>query len=98
VRDPRRGMPYGGDGIYASARDIGNIAAGYVAGVNGIPWVLARSAFDGLQTRQDGKSLFGPWSKEGKTSQNAQKYGWRHGYIESASFYLMIMYLYIHQH
>ena len=33
VRDPRRGMPYGGDGIYASARDIGNIAAGYVAGV-----------------------------------------------------------------
>lgn len=30
----------------ASARDIGNYAAGYIAGKNGISWLLARIAFD----------------------------------------------------
>lgn len=45
-------MPVGktkeGQVIYTSARDVGNIAAEYMAGVYGIPWVEARKEFDKL--------------------------------------------------
>lgn len=41
--------------IYTSARDIGNIAAGYVAGVNGFNWVDSRIAFDAYQSYTSGK-------------------------------------------
>lgn len=37
----------------ASARDIGNYAAGYVAGVHGFGWGSSRFAFDALQTKQE---------------------------------------------
>ena len=71
-RDPCRGMPIGktkeGMTIYTSARDVGNIAAGYVAAVNGLTWGLARLGFDAYQ-----KGI------EGVSTQNAQHYGWRYG-------------------
>ena len=38
-----------GERQIASARDIGNFAAGYIAGVNGIPKLLTRMAFDFYQ-------------------------------------------------
>jgi hypothetical protein len=50
-----RGMPFGGTPdvrTFATARDIGNAAAGYVAAVKGIPWEAATAAFDGLETLQ----------------------------------------------
>lgn len=39
--------------VYTSARDIGNIAAGYMAGINNIPYSLARTAFDAYQSYQE---------------------------------------------
>jgi hypothetical protein len=54
----------------ATARDIGNVAAGYVAGDNGLNWSQARPGFDGLQSYQEGKPAI-----EGATTQLAQKAG-----------------------
>lgn len=69
-----RGMSFGttdnGTPVYASARDIGNIGAGYMAGVNGIPWKIARKSFDMYQTIVSGQDV-----KESISSQNAQRYG-----------------------
>jgi hypothetical protein len=64
-----RGMPL--NGKIASARDIGNYAAGAVAGANGYSWNTARLGFDGLQKWQD-KNIF---SVEGTPTQLAQKEG-----------------------
>ena len=73
-----RGMPFGQDSngttIYASARDIGNFAAGYVAGVNLLSWDLTRNAFDCYQSIQSHKP-----TTEGKSSQAAQKAGYNKG-------------------
>ncbi len=67
--DPQRGMPISinsdGNTTYASARDIGNMAAGYMAAKNGISWKDARKAFDWYQG--------GP---EGRTTVNAEFYGY----------------------
>jgi hypothetical protein len=85
-----RGMPF--EGIdhfgdqdpgavtFASARDIGNVGAGYVAGRNGWPWPSTRKAFDGLQTWQDKGKIRASepstwWSQEGKPTQQAQTIG-----------------------
>jgi RHS repeat-associated protein len=57
--------------IIATARDIGNMGAGYVAGDNGLTWNEARLGFDALQSYQDGKP-----SIEGPTTQEAQKAGY----------------------
>ena len=74
--DIYRGMPVGVNGkgqtIYTSARDIGNIAAGYVAGVNGMSWEASRIAFDLYQG-----------GMEGKSTKNAERYGWTMGYNNS---------------
>ena len=68
-----RGMPIGkninGQIIYTSARDIGNITAGYIAGANGMSWFATRIAFDLYQR-----------GIEGKSTRNAEYYGWRMGY------------------
>lgn len=91
-----RGMPFiGKDGVkmYASARDIGNIAAGIVAKKGGLSWKVARFGFDSYQTYSDlniinkiilyasPASLPGimisNWEKEGITTQNAQLYGYK---------------------
>lgn len=73
--DIYRGMPMGktavGETIYTSARDIGNIVAGYVSAANGLPWAFTRMGFDGYQSYQDSK-----FTTEGVSSQNAQAYGW----------------------
>ena len=47
-----RGMPFkdqDGRIYYATARDIGNYSAGYVAGTAGQGWVASRKAFDALR-------------------------------------------------
>ncbi len=55
-----RGMPIStsenGTVTYASARDVGNMAAGYIAAQNGISWGAARWAFDLYQGRPEGRS------------------------------------------
>jgi RHS repeat-associated protein len=55
----------------ATARDIGNVGAGYVAGSNGLNWQQARLGFDGLQSIQDRK-----FSTEAQTTQLAQHAGY----------------------
>ena len=67
--------------IYTSARDIGNIAAGYVAGVNGFNWVDSRIAFDAYQSYTSSK-----FEKEDISTQNAEFYGWRIGYKNAPMF------------
>lgn len=74
-----RGMPVSIPGenssIYTSARDIGNIAAGYLAGVNGFSWGESRFAFDAYQSYTSGRIDI-----EGTTTRNAQSYGWDLGH------------------
>lgn len=74
--DIYRGMPIGvtgtGQRVITSARDVGNIAAGYIAGVNGMSWIASRIAFDGYQG-----------GIEGISTRNAEYYGWRIGYNNS---------------
>lgn len=71
-----RGMPlalYGKDSslpIFDSARDVGNIGAGLVAGRNGLGWSAARLALDELESIQQGK-----FSSESNATQYAQKLG-----------------------
>ena len=60
---------------YSSAKDIGNIAAGYIAATKGLTWKQARAGFDGLQKVQD-RSLR---SVEKTSTQNAQRYGFSRG-------------------
>ena len=55
---------------FASARDIGNVAAGFVAGFNGFTWEGARVGFDALESYQ--KKGF---ASEGKPTQRAQMVG-----------------------
>ena len=87
--DIYRGMPVGtnenGETIYSSARDIGNMAAGYVAAKNGISWGEARIAFDAYEVYTRG-SL----GKECQSSQNAQFYGWKQGVQENKEKYITI--------
>ena len=88
--DIYRGLSIGtdnGNKIIASARDIGNIAAGYVAGANGLVWNLSKDAFDGYQYYTDIKSDwkgFGyslpTFKREGLSTQVPEKYGWEKGY------------------
>lgn len=59
----------GGPNLFASARDVGNIMAGYYAGANFLPWPVARLGFDAYQG-----------GREGDTTQEAQLYGWRIGW------------------
>lgn len=63
------------DGKIASARDIGNYAAGYVAGDNGLSWETARLGFDGLESYQQGRL-----ATEGMTTQSAQRLGHNRSY------------------
>jgi RHS repeat-associated protein len=58
--------------VYTSARDVGNIAAGYVAGSIGIVGKEARIAFD---IKQGGF--------EGLSTRNAEYWGWKMGYNNS---------------
>ena len=66
----------GGGGLptIASARDIGNIGAGFMAGSNGMSWSDARLGFDALQSKQQGQL-----ATEGQTSQLAERVGFNLG-------------------
>ena len=70
-----RGMPVGvaknGQIVFASGRDVGNIAAGYVAAVNNMSWSESRVAFDTYQSYTSGKL-----SREGVSTRNAEFLGW----------------------
>lgn len=81
--DYYRGMPIGetGDGlpIFASARDVGNIAAGYIAAANGMSWKQARKGFDGYQSKVSGRPTV-----EGLTTRSAEAYGYRIGYSNTS--------------
>ncbi|MBR2136205.1 MAG: RHS repeat-associated core domain-containing protein [Bacteroidales bacterium] len=78
-RYPYRGMPIGttssGKPVISSARDIGNMAAGYKAGISGLTWKQTRAAFDGYQSIQSRRI-----DKEGKSTVNAEFFGWSIGY------------------
>ena len=56
--------------VIASARDIGNFGAGYIAGNNGLTWGTGRFGFDTLQSWQQRA-----FASEGQTTQMAQKIG-----------------------
>ena len=62
------------ESINATARDIGNYSAGYVAGTAGQGWVASRKAFDALESFQQGRP-----SKEAMVSQFAEKAGHNRG-------------------
>ncbi|RZK48010.1 MAG: RHS repeat-associated core domain-containing protein [Pedobacter sp.] len=79
-----RGMIF--NGKVASARDIGNYAAGYVAGKYGLGWGASRFAFDALQTKQEKGTwntvLYYPFNRirEGQPTQQAERAGHNTGY------------------
>lgn len=87
--DIYRGMPIGvssnGQTVYTSARDIGNIAAGYVAAVNGLSWEAARLGFDGYQSYTSKKMTV-----EGISTINAEYYGWRMGHYSTTPFHRIL--------
>ena len=74
-----RGMPIGqntsGKTVYASARDIGNIAAGKVAGSHGLSWELTAKGTDKYQIMQCKKAKT-EISPEGPSTKYAQHLGW----------------------
>ena len=75
-------MPIGftasGKTLYTSARDVGNIAAGYIAAINGMTWEASRLAFDGYQSLTSNEMEI-----EGVSTRNAEYYGWRLGYQQT---------------
>ena len=73
-----RGMPFtdeNGNKFIASARDIGNYSAGYMAGISGQSWEASRAAFDALESVQKGG-----FSTEAMVSQAAEKAGFDRGH------------------
>lgn len=79
-----RGMSF--NGKVASARDIGNFSAGYVAGKHGFGWGSSRFVFDALETKQAKGTwntvLYYPFNRvrEGQPTQQAQRAGHNVGY------------------
>ena len=59
-----------------SARYIGNILVGYIAGKAGLSWKTARAGFDSLESIQQ-KGL----SREGLSTRNAERYGYNIGIL-----------------
>ena len=70
-----RGMLF--DGKIASARDLGNYAAGFVAGDNGLSWGMSRLGFDGLESYQQGS-----FTTEGLTTRLSQQLGHNRGFSQ----------------
>ena len=68
------GTTQGGNRIFGSARDVGNYAAGYAAGKNGLSWSLTRLGFDIFQSKTSRKLV-----QEGQESQAAQIKGFDDG-------------------
>nr|WP_225969621.1 RHS repeat-associated core domain-containing protein [Treponema pedis] len=79
-----RGMPLGvdknGSKIFGTARDVGNYAAGYIAGKKGLSWGEARFGFDALQSAVDSlRARSITRSTEGPESRAAQYKGFIDG-------------------
>ncbi len=76
--DVYRGMPFkmgkGSDYYIGSARDIGNIGAGYVAAANGLPYLISRIGFDMYQFKSN-------FQIEGISTINAEQFGYHWGVI-----------------
>ena len=82
--DIYRGMPIHlvSGTVYASARDVGNIAAGYVGGINGLSWDELRLGCDSYQsyiTSINKKELI--FDREGPSTTSAQRVGWEYGFL-----------------
>ena len=79
-----RGMSF--EGKVASARDIGNYAAGYVAGTHGFSWGATQLAFDALETIQVKGMRNTVWYyplnrvREGQSTRRAERAGYDAGY------------------
>lgn len=74
-----RGMPIlgtmNGKAVFASARDVGNIGAGLIAGRNGLSWIEARAGLDAVQKIQECS-----WSaQETSSTQMGERLGYRVG-------------------
>lgn len=73
----------GADGktVYGSARDVGNVAAGYVAGRSGLSWAMTRAGCDAYQVMMNYKNHNNHKQnrlvREGKSSTSAQFLGWQ---------------------
>ena len=63
-----------GNKIFGSARDVGNYAAGYVAGKSGLYWIEARLGFDAYQSFKSRR-----FCSEGAATQAAQRLGFTAG-------------------
>lgn len=72
-----RGMSFSGQ--VASARDIGNYSAGYVAGIHSMSWGASRGAFDALETYQNSGWKLWNWVPEGQPTQRAERAGYNAG-------------------
>jgi hypothetical protein len=79
-KDFYRGMPLSLQGddasmpVFGSARDVGNIGAGLVAGRNGKGWGVSRIAFNALESWQKGRL-----ATESTSTQYGEKLGHRIG-------------------
>jgi hypothetical protein len=71
-----RGSEFSSD-IYASARDFGNIGAGYVAGRGELNWGGTKFIFERFQAKQNG-NIFGSGFESEQTVQG-ERLGWEHG-------------------
>jgi RHS repeat-associated protein len=60
--------------LIVTARDVGNIGAGYMAGESGLSWGTARIGFNALESKQQGRL-----ATEGSATQAAQNVGWEMG-------------------
>ena len=65
-------------GAIASARDVGNIGAGMVAGRQGLNWASTRFLFDGYEMFKDIRSMRFP-RRESPTTRKAQRLGYDFG-------------------
>lgn len=76
-----RGMSF--QNKIASARDVGNYSAGYVAGKRGFNWGASRFAFDALETSQKYNTKnplkWRSWEIEGQPTQRAERSGYNFG-------------------
>ena len=87
--DYYRGMPLSKNGegktIFASARDVGNIGAGYIAAANGLSWESSRHLFDAYQSISNLN-----FESEGPSTVSAELIGWQYG--DSNTNVLKMMY------
>ena len=80
-RGMQLGLDENGTKVFGSARDVGNYAAGYLAGKNGLRWSEARLGFDGLQSFSASKAAKSiRLCTEGPATQAAQNLGFNEGY------------------